>query len=217
MATYSYPLHRRTMSWMQARGHAAGIVGAVAVLLVGGMSALGSARDSSTSSGVVIGVVSVVLAVVVYTVGRRLGAITSAKGMLVIQPDRLEISDGATLHETLLLLRHKILHVNQPGVADTGPVQAIRDAARRSELAIGPESPNVEIWLAEPVRVSLVAGRSAEVRVVRMQTPGALALLTWFRSQPMAHKERSLIEDIVGADIDPMSYLPSSLDKGNQF
>lgn len=217
MATYSYPLHRRTMSWMQRNGHAAGVVGGVGVLLVGAMVAVGTARDSSSAAGVVAAAVGVVGAVAVYFLGRRLSAFTAAKGMLVIQPDRLEISDGATLHETLLLLRHKILHVNQPGVADTGPVQAIRDAARRSELAIGPESPNVEIWLAEPVRVSLVAGRSAEVRVVRMQTPGALALLTWFRSQPMAHKERSLIEDIVGADIDPMSNLPPSLDKGNQF
>lgn len=217
MATHSYPLHRRTMSWMQTNGHAAGIVVGVGVLLIGGMSALGSARDSSTSSGVVVGVVSVVLAVVVYAVGRRLSAITSRKGMLAIQPDRLEISDGATLHETLLLLRHRILLINQPGVADSGPSRAIRDAARRCELAIGSESPNVEIWLAEPIRVPLTAGRTAEVRVVRMQTPGALALLTWFRSQPMERPERSLIEDIIDVDIDPMKYLPPSLDKGNQF
>ena len=217
MATYSYPLHRRTMSWAQRNGHAAGIVGAATIVLIGVMSALGSARDSSSSSGVVVGIVSVVLAMVVYSVGRRLSALTSRKGMVVIQPDRLEISDDATLHVTLLLPRRRILDIAQPGVAESGPSQAIRAAAVRQELVIGPESPNVEIWLAEPIRVPLTAGRSAEVRVVRMQTPGALALLTWFRSQPMERHERSLIEDIVGTDIDPLSHLPPSLDKGNQF
>lgn len=203
---------------MQAHGQTAGVIGAIAVLLIGSLVALGNARDSSTSSAIAALIVSVVVAAAVFVIGRTLGSFTADKGMLAIHSDRVEISDAATLHGSLLIPRRRILLICQPGVADTGPSQAIRLAAERSGLQVGAGQPNVEIWLAAPLRAPLAGGRSIEVRVVRMQTPGALALLTWFRSQPMEPNDRGRWEDVFAIDAEPPMYRElMGKDEGNPF
>ncbi len=218
VTTHVYPLHRRKTPWLMANGQTAGIVGAIAVAVVGSMVAVGNAKSSSPTSAVVAAAVAAVVAVGILFLGRRLGRFTAARGMVTIQSDRLEIYDDGTLHAPLFVHRGRILLVDAPGVADTGPSRAIRMDAERFELEIGPERPNIEIWLSKPVRASLAGGASKDVKVIRMQTSGASALHSWFMARPLENKEPTLIEDIVGIEIDPQSAAERmGKDLGNPF
>ena len=103
---------------------------------------------------------------------------------MVLQPDRLEISDAASFEDTLLLPRASILDITQPGVEGTGPAGLQRVGLGERSLLIGPEWPNIEIWLIDPATVRLPFP-AAPVQVTRLTllTPGAWALLAWFRSE----------------------------------
>jgi hypothetical protein len=180
----AYPLHRTKLSPWQAYGLPAGIVAAASVLAVGAMASVWVARHESFGRSVVVAVVTIVVAVVLYAVGRLVSALRAGVGLVVLQPDRLEISDAASFEDTLILPRASILDITQPGVEGTGPAGLQRVGLGERSLLIGPEWPNIEIWLISPVTV-LPPSAEVPIQATRLTllTPGAAALLAWFRSE----------------------------------
>ena len=184
MKSHAFPLHRRKVAIRHAYGLPAGIIAAASVLVVGAMASVWVARHESFGRSVVVAVATLVVAVVLYAVGRLVSALRAGAGLVVLQPDRLEISDEATFQHTLILPRSSILDISQPGVEGTGPSGLQRVDLGQQSLIIGPEWPNIEIWLTESVTVRPpFPGAPVQVSRLTMLTPGAGALLAWFRSE----------------------------------
>lgn len=172
------------MSVRHAYGLPAGIIAAASVLVVGAMTAAWVARHETLGRSLVIAAVTVVVAAMLYVAGRLASALRAGAGLVVLQPDRLEISDAGSFQHTLILPRSSILDISQPGVEGTGPAGLQRVDLGQQSLLIGPEWPNIEIWLTDPVTVRPpFPGQPVQVTRLTMLTPGAAALLAWFRSE----------------------------------
>ncbi len=186
MQSHVFPLHRRKLTWLQRNGHAAGIIAGACVFVIGLMSAVGQTRGGTFVAGLAIAAVSAMVALLLYTLGRFLSGMRARDGMVVLQSDRLEITDAVSFEGTVLLLRHRILDIGQPGVEGDGPNGVNRIELAQRTFMIGPEWPNVDIWLAEPVQVvQPFPARPISVTRITMQTPGAAALLAWQRAELM--------------------------------
>lgn len=154
------------------------------MLVVGSMVAVWLAHAHSFGRGLMASAITLAVASAAVLLGRVAGSLRAEAGLVVLQPDRLEISDAATFRDTLILPRASILDVTQPGVVGTGPAGLQRVELGQQSLLIGPDWPNIEIWLVHPARVREATGeRVVEVTRITMLTPGAAALLAWFRSE----------------------------------
>ncbi len=167
------------------------------MLVIGSMAAVWLARDDSFGSGLIAAAVTVVVATASVVLGRVAGALRADDGLVVLQSDRLEISDAATFRDTLILPRASILDVTQPGVAGTGPAGLQRVELGQQSLLIGPDWPNIEIWLVHPAQVRSATGDGmvAATRIT-MLTPGAAALLAWFRSELLEEPPGSMFRRV---------------------
>jgi len=121
--------------------------------------------------------------------GRFLSRMRPQDGVVMVWPNRVEISDSASFEGTVTLFRRHVLDVAQPGVEGEGPNGVNRIELARRVLRIGEEMPNVELWLAMPVMVTRpFPARSGEVTLITMQTPAAATLLAWQRAEPLEER-----------------------------
>jgi hypothetical protein len=179
----AYPLHQRSLTFVQRQGRAVCLVGGLCVGLLGVLFLAGGRRDDA-GSPVGVGVVLMVVAATLLIGSRFVGRFTARAGMVTVQPDRLEIADDRRLGPPLLLLRHRIVAVCAPGQDEAPPGLRRQIGEQADVLVLGDRRPNVEIWLVDPLPrpmpVAPPGWPRRQVIAVQMLTPGASTMIEWF-------------------------------------
>lgn len=215
-----FPLHRRTLSWLQRNGTFAGLIVAIIIVVVGLLSAIRAGRDSSWGVGVLVLVVAVLIAAGVLVLAARLSRLDARSGLIAIFPDHLELVDRSLGDEGLVIRREDILDVVPPAVRDQESYAALRStAAIGTTLDVGNERPNLEILLRAPAELPIpTPGSRRPVGTLRMQTPGAAAVLAWNRNEVLEVPGRKWYESLASRDVNRRTWTAGHVpDRGGQF
>jgi len=220
VALLVFPLHRRTLSWLQRNGTFAGLIVAIGVVVVGLLSAIRVGSDSSWGVGALVLVGAVLVAAGVLMLAGRLSRFDERSGLLAILPDRIELVDRALGEDGVVIRREDILDVVPPAVRDQEPYAALRSTASiGATIDIGRERPNLEILLRTPLVLPIpTAGSRHSVGTLRMQTPGAAAVLAWNRNEVLEVPGRKWYESLAMRDVHLRRWSPGHVpDKGSPF
>lgn len=215
-----FPLHRRTLSWLQRNGTFAGLVVAIAVVVIGVLSAVRVWRDSSLVAAALVLVVTLLAAAAVLALAGRLSRLDERTGLIAIFPDHLELVDRTLGEEGVVIRRRDILDVVPPAVRDQETYAALRStAAIGTTFDVGSERPNLEILLRVPVELPIpTPGSRRPVGTLRMLTPGAAAVLAWNRNEVLEVPGRKWYESLAQRDVHLRAWTPGHVtDQGSQF
>lgn len=181
--TLAYPLHQRSLTFVQQQGRTVCVVVGSCVGLLGVLFVAGGRREEAGSQ-VPIGIVLFVAAAALLIGSRFAGRFTARAGMVTVQPDRLEIADDRRLGPPLLLLRHRIVAVCAPAQHEAPPGLRRQIGDQADVLVLGDQRPNVEIWLVDPLPrpmpVAPPGWPRRPVIAVQLLTPGARTMIEWF-------------------------------------